>query len=269
MEKSPTPRYTYSIRRLWLPALRVLLGVPSSISHDTALLLQGVHPTPRVLHAENIPPDSPFVCVLNHYDRPGLGAWWGAATLLRAVAAQRTREPRDLRLIMTREWWYPGGLGRAVKQPFTRWFFGRLARTYGIITLPPVVGNNEFRGEGTLAVRRALTLTRGEQPQLIGSAPEGRTGENSALCEPPRGAGLFLLMLTHDTIPCLPAGLFEDDTLTLTVSFGSPFHLDVPRRLSRDARDREAVRQVMVAIGTVLPGRMWGAYREDIVRSTQ
>ncbi len=263
MKTTSRPYYSYSLRLL-PPALRVLLGIPSSISHDAALLLKGAHPTPRALNTQNIPPDSPFLLVINHYDHPGLGAWWGGATLLNTIATHRTREPRDIHLMMAREWWYPTGFGRWVKQPLTRWFFGQISKAYGTIRLPPVLGNNKLRGEGTLAIRSALSMTRGDNPELFGVAPEGKTGDNLSLCEPPIGAGLFLLLLTREAIPLLPAGIFEDDSETLTVNFGAPFQLNVPRRLPKEERDRAAVREVMVQIGKLLPERMWGAYREEI-----
>ncbi len=268
MDKSSQPRYTYLYHLLLIPAVRVLLGIPSSISNDAALLLRGAHPAPHVLNIENIPPASPFVLTLNHYDRPGLAAWWGTAAMLRAVAAQRTREPRDLHLATAREWWYPGGFGRAVKQPLTQWFFGQIAKAYGTIRLPPVLGNGEFRGEGALAIRRALALTRGDQPQLVGLAPEGHTGDNLSLCKPPAGAGLFLLMLTHDRIPVLPVGIYEDDDRALTVRFGAPFQLCVPHQIPRPERDAHAARQAMVQIGKLLPEKMWGAYRAEIAETS-
>ncbi len=265
MKTTPLPCYTYSVPRFLIPALRVLFGVRSSISRDAALLLKGAHPAPRALNVHHIPPTSPFLLVVNHYDHPGLGAWWGVATIAAAIAAQRTREPRDIRFMMTREWWYPPGLGRLVKQPLTRWFFGKISKTYGMILLPPVLGNNEFRGEGTLAIRGAVALTRGDPPALLGVAPEGKTGDNLTLCQPPIGAGLFLLLLTRDTIPVLPCGIFEDDnTRTLTVNFGAPFQLNVPRRLPKAERDGQAARQAMVHIGALLPERMWGVYYEEI-----
>ncbi len=253
-----------------MPAIRVLLGRPSSLNHHCALLLTGAQPAPRALNAEHIPAHSPFVLAINHYDRPGLGAWWGAAAVVSAIAARRAHEPREIHLAMTREWWYPGGFGRAVKQPLTRWFFAQIARAYGMIQLPPVIDNGHFRGEGALAIRRALALTRGEQPRLVGLAPEGRTGDHQTLRQPPPGTGLFLLMLTHDWIPVLPAGIFEDDADgALTVRFGAPFQLSVPRQLPRAERDAHAARQVMVQIGRLLPEKMWGVYREEIRSGTR
>src|SRR5512142_881294 len=106
-------RYPYPILALISPVLRILFGIPSSLSRDAAILVKNIRPAPRVLGADNIPTEMPFVLALNHYDSPGLGAWWGAAVMVCAIAAQRTHAPRDLRLLMAREWWYPPGLGRA------------------------------------------------------------------------------------------------------------------------------------------------------------
>lgn len=269
MVQHGSPHYTYSVRLLLAPVMRVLLGRPSSPSHDAALLLRGADPQPCVLNAGNIPPEIPFVITVNHYDRRGLGAWWGIATVMCALAERRTREPRELHFAMAREWWYPGGFGRLVKQPFTKWAFGQLGKSYGLVLLPPVLGHNEFRGEGTLSIRHALEYTRGMHqpggvPQLVGLSPEGNTGKDLALCKPPEGAGLFILMLTHDEIPIMPVGIYEDEDCRLTVNFGPPFRLQVPRRLERTERDRAAASQVMVEIGKLLPERMWGAYREEV-----
>ena len=257
-------RYRYSLSKLLLPALRVAFGIPSKLSHDTALLLQGATPQPRALNIENIPPDSPFVLTMNHYDHPGLAAWWGASIVATTIAARRTCEPREIHMMMAREWWYPNGFERWTKQPFTNWFFGQISKAYGTIRLPPVLGNGEFRGEGALAIRKAMALTRGDNPQLVGLAPEGVTGKNLALCAPPHGGGLFMLLLTYDRIPILPVGLYEDETHTLIANFGEPYMLSVPRHLSKTERDRESARQVMIHIGRQLPPRMRGVYCEDI-----
>ncbi len=203
---------------------------------------------------------------MNHYESARVPTWWGGLLMTRAIAAARTCEPRQPRWLMTREWWYPGGLGRAVKQPATRWFFARLARVYGLVLLPPVLDGDLTRGEGVAGIRQALALTRGPQPQLLGIAPEGHTGPGGRLKEPPQGTGLFLLLLTHGTVPCLPVGWYEDEAQTLRIQFGAPFQLYVPRSGDRQARDRAAAAQAMTAIGRLLPERLWGAYHSTIVR---
>lgn len=261
---STSASYTYSIPKLIIPALRVFSGIPSSLSRDAAVLLEGAHPRPVVWNAQNIPRTGPFVLTVNHYDHPGLGAWWGVAAMACAIAERRTAGPRELHFAMAREWWYPSGFGRWVKQPLTRWAFGQVSKAYGIITLPPVLRTDEFRGQGTIGVRHAIKFTRGPDPQLVGLAPEGGTGENLALCEPPEGAGLFLLLLTHDSVPVLPVGIFEAENNVLTVNFGAPYPLQVPRALPRSDRDRAAARNVMIEIGRLLPERMWGLYRANL-----
>lgn len=256
------PRYRYSLRLL-PPVIRVLFGVRSSLSHDAACLLEHYHPAPRVLNAHNIPADSPFLVVINHYDRPGLGAWWGIAPILTTIAARRTREPREVHFLMAREWHFDGIICR-IKQPLTRWLFGRFAKTYNCIGLPPALDWDKYRGQGAMAIRHALALTRRNPPELLGVSPEGNTGKDLGLCQPPHGAGLMLLLLTRDTIPLLPVGIFEDDEQIINVNFGKPFHIAVSRRLSKEQRDCEAARQVMIEIGKLLPERMWGIYRHDI-----
>ena len=264
MDTFSVARYTYSIC-LFSPAIRVLLGIRSSLSHDAALLLRGADPAPCVLNAENIPADSPFFVVFNHYDHPGLGSWWGIAPIVATIAAHRTCEPHEIHLMMAREWYYPSGFDHWVKQPLTHWFFGQFAKTYNGIGLPPALDMEQFRGQGASAIRHALALTRANPPEIIAVSPEGNTGSNLGLCRPPHGAGLMLMLLTYDAIPFLPVGIFQDKTERVHVNFGKPFRLNVPRQLSKAERDREASRQVMIQIGTLLPERMHGVYRQDIV----
>jgi hypothetical protein len=226
-------------------------------------MIQDAPIPPRTMNTQNIPIDGNFILALNHYDRPEMGMWWSGALAVATIAKYRT-DPRELRPVMVREWWYPGGFGRLVKQPLTRWAFRQIAKAYKIALLPPAI--EEYKGTGGIDVRRVLTLTRGNQPELVAMAPEGYAGKNGTLKRLPDGAGLFLLLLSHDTIPFLPVGIYEDDENRLTANFGAPFMLCVPRTLSREERDREAARQVMVRIGKLLPERLWGAYREEIVQ---
>lgn len=224
-------------------------------------MIQDAPLVPRALNTQNIPPDGNLILTVNHYDRPGMGMWWSGALAIATVAKYRT-DPREFHAVMVREWWYPRGFGRMVKQPLTRWAFRQFAKAYKIALLPPAI--DEYKGTGGIDVRRVLALTRGDKPELVAMAPEGYAGKNGALKHPPDGAGLFLLMLSHDTIPLLPVGIFEDAENRLTANFGTPFMLCVPHTLSRKERDREAARQVMVRIGRLLPENLWGVYYEEI-----
>ena len=166
--------------------------------------------------------------------------------------------------MMAREWHYASGFNHWVTQPLSRWLFGQFAKTYGGIGLPPALDLAAYRGQGATTIRHALALIHADPPALIAVSPEGNTGPNCGLCQPPHGAGLMLTLLTHDTIPFLPVGIFEDDDQVINVNFGAPFKINVSRRLSKEERDCEAARQVMIQIGKLLPERMWGIYRQDI-----
>ncbi len=241
-------------------------GAPASVTPIERQLLAEMTPPPRVKGDDLIPTELPFIAIFNHYESTRVAAWWGPLLMTRVIAERRTREPRQVRWIMAREWWYPSGFGRAVKQPLTRLLFARLAQVYGFVLVPPVLSGDLTRGEGVEGIRHALALTRGGAPALVGLAPEGNTGPGGALQEPPSGVGLFLLLLTHDKIPLLPIGWYEDECGVMTFNFGAPFQLHAPRINDRRARDHAAATHVMAAIGRLLPERLWGAYREEIGR---
>lgn len=256
-------KYQYSVRLL-LPLLRIMQGKPSSLSHDAELLLDGAPLAPCVMNAQHIPTDSSFFIVFNHYDRPGLGAWWVIAPIATTIAMHRACAPREIHVMMAREWYYPNGFNHWVKQPFTRWFFGQFAKAYGCIGLPPALNMEQFRGQGASALRHTLTLTHAQPPEIVAVSPEGNTGNNLGLCHPPRGTGLMLMLLTYETLPFLPIGIFENDEERIHINVGEPFHITISHPLSKEERDQEASRQVMIQIGKLLPEHMHGVYRHDI-----
>lgn len=279
------PPYKNVPRSLVLVVWQLAKGAPASLSRLEKHLFEGMTPPPSVTGHQLIPRDTPFVLVFNHYENKEMASWWGPFLMTRiisdrlsestradgrilsdpsAAGGKLQRDPSEVRWLMAREWWYPGGFGRLVKQPVTRLLFGRIAQVYGFIRMPPVLAGDLTRGEGVAAVRQALALTRGEQPALIGLAPEGHTGPGGSLKEPPDGVGLFLLLLTHNAIPLLPAGWYQDEQGLIRVNFGPPFQLGAQKTDNREARDRDAAAQAMVAIGRLLPERLWGVYREAI-----
>lgn len=261
-----------------LVAWQLAKGAPASLNTLGARLFGGMIPPPSVTGRQYIPSDSPFILVFNHYENREIASWWGPFLMTRIIAGCLERpkwnvsgenshgDPWQVRWLMAREWWYPGGFGRLVKQPLTRLLFRRLAQVYGFIRVPPVLAGDITRGEGVTGVRQALALTRGAHPVLVGLAPEGHTGPGGALKEPPDGVGSFLLLLTHNAIPLLPVGWYQDETGVLRINFGPPVRLIDEGTRDRRARDRAAATQAMVAIGRLLPERLQGAYRKEMGR---
>jgi hypothetical protein len=234
-------------------------GKPTVLSEVAARLFDGMTPTPRIIGDENIPPDSSFIVIFNHYESSSAAAWWGPLLVARAIAARRTLPPYEVNWIMAREWWYPGGFGRAVKQPFTHALFARLARVFGLILVPPILKEPATtRGEGVAGVRHALEMMRHKPTPLIGLAPEGRTGPDARLCEPPSGTGIFLSLLAHHHLPLLPVAWYQEDGKVM-LHFGSPFTLRETRG-ARDERDRAAATEAMLAIARLLPETLRGGF---------
>ncbi|MBI4670170.1 MAG: hypothetical protein HY741_00685 [Chloroflexi bacterium] len=234
-------------------------GAPAPFSALTSKFAQAFFPPPRVLDVQCIPAADPFLLVFNHYETARVAAWWAPLLAANVIAAQRVETSREIHFVMAREWWYPGGFGRYVKQPLMQWLLARFARVYDFVTVPPILDAISTRGEGAGGVRRALALTRGDTAALVGIAPEGHSGPNGQLCEPPAGAGIFLLWLAREKIPLLPLGIYEDSA-TLTLRFGAPFYLQDSRALDRTERDRAATVRVMGALAALLPEALRGMY---------
>jgi hypothetical protein len=245
----------------WLPripfAFDFLLARRRSFARDSALVMAN-NPYPRRFEGfEQLPPASPFVIVMNHYDRPGLRPYHCAMAASVAVAQQRPGQP-ELGWLLTSEW-YSARFGPIpVAVWVTRWAFSRIGRIYNLIVLP--------RRE-EMVVARASSLHRvfsmlAKAPIAI--TPEG--GGSSHLIEPPAGSGLFLSILSQRGYPLFPLAVFEEDS-TLVLRLGKPFRLSLPRDLPRDRQDRLAREQMMVALGRLLPREYWGVYAAAVERS--
>jgi 1-acyl-sn-glycerol-3-phosphate acyltransferase len=215
---------------------------------------------------EHIPRHGPFLVVVNHYSRPGLDAWWGP--LLIQVAVSRRRPGEELRWPMADAWTYPpeDRLGNWALAPATRWLFPRVARMYGLVPMPPMPPRPHEVVDRARAVRELLALAR-DPRALIAMAPEGRDNPHGGLVKPPPGVGRLILQLTRTGRPVLPVGVAERDG-ALTATFGRVFELDVVRAGDKNALDAAVSTRVMVAVGRLLPPRMWGEYADEIMRKT-
>jgi len=145
---------------------------------------------------------------------------------------------------------------------------------YGFVTTPPVYDGWAQPREGAISVRRFLALAQQARArgEVLAIAPEGGgdAARPGCLVAPPPGAGRFLLLLARQSgassdtsLPFLPVGVAEHGG-RLVATFGQPFSLLLPPALPKAQADAWASRQVMLAIGRLLPVELWGEYAGDI-----
>jgi hypothetical protein len=189
----------------------------------------------------------------NHYHRPGFAAWWIGVGITAALATQRAPDAdRELYWLMTAAWTFDGVISRRVLTPMTQWAFGRVARVYGFVSMPPMPPSPdevEARARAilqTLRLARRLVKTGG----MIALAPEGMDHDPRELGEPPEGSGDFIALLVNTGMPVLPVGISEVGG-KLRVSFGPVFTPKIPTDRAR--RDKAVIDQVMGAIAQQLP----------------
>lgn len=246
------PRYVVPWRLRLLGAWRVVRGRPASCSADMLRILAAAPVPPRAEGVENIPRSGPLLVTHNHYCRRGLGPWWSASLVFTTVARCRGCEPRWM---VTSEWYYLDLLRSLTITPMTHWAFGRAARVWGFLPMPPDERQLARRASAVrLALRQAEVLFA--EGGVLGLAPEGR-GED-VLIEPPRGAGRFLLRLARD-VPVLPVGLYESGG-TLVARFGQPYRLASRPGEDRRSEDDRIRTQVISAIAALVPPGMRGPY---------
>jgi hypothetical protein len=275
---SNQPWYLFSPRLAGGVLWSVLRQRRRSFAQDADLLLRPLKPSPTVADAHLIPVAGTFLVVANHYARPGLGAWLGAALITQAIAQRRPDTP--VHWLMTDAWLYHDWLHSWTVTPVTRWLFTHLAEMYGFVTTPPVYDGWVQPREGAVSVRRFLALAQQARArgEVLAIAPEG-TGDPAhprCLVSPPPGVGRFLLLLARQagaaasdtSLPLLPVGVAERGD-RLVATFGQPFSLVPPAALPKAQADAWASRQVMLAIGRLLPAELWGEYASDLgVRRT-
>lgn len=206
-----------------------------------------------MLSDANAPQAGPAVVCVNHYQRPGFGAWWIAIAISAVL-------PEEVHWVMTAAWTDMGRPGDRIKASISERLFPRLAAVYGFITMPPMPPRPQEVTARALAVRRVLALVKSKPSVIIGLAPEGMDNPTGGLMRPPPGVGRFLLRLAKLGCAIHPVGFFEDE-VGLALSFGPAVQLDHPTGLAGEALDRWAAELVMRAIAVELPEALRGEFR--------
>ena len=159
-------------------AFKALFGLRRNFRQDALRCIGRLEPPLRVFGEENIPGSGPCVVTVNHYYRPGFGAWWIALAVAATV-------PVEMHWVTTGELTYLGRLG----SPLSGWALSRIAWTYGFTNMPPMPPRPEDVEARARSVKKVLTLLKQTGNIVLGLAPEGGDQRNGRLTLPPSGAG--------------------------------------------------------------------------------
>ena len=240
----------------WRLALKALWSVACkgrrSFRQD-ALEALAIGPFPLLVEGrENIPSCGPAVVTVNHYSRPGFGAWWIALAI-------STQVPAEIHWSMTAAWTFDGSLTSWLLAKISRGLFPHIAETYHFTAMPPMPPRPFEQAARAQAVRRILSVAKGQPPPIFGLAPEGQDNPGGGLMRPHPGVGRFLAHLARLGYPFYPAGVYEGMG-SLILSFGPPFRLELPASLSKDEIDQCTSQEVMQAIARQLPDGLRGEF---------
>jgi hypothetical protein len=245
------PHYSYP-PRLIASLLQDLLMVRRRSFHvDGQACIRRLKPALQIFGQENIPISGPCLVTVNHYYRPGFGAWW----IPLAISAQ---VPVEIHWVTTGELTYPGKWYAPLGQVLSRWVLARVAKIYGFTTMPPMPPRDRDVAERARSVRGVLEHIRTHPEAVIGLAPEGMDNLAGVLSMPSPGAGRFVSLLANVGFPIVPVGCYEDAG-ALCLRFGPVYRLPVPSRTAAAERDRLASEFVMGKIAALLPVELRGA----------
>lgn len=246
------PRYSYPLAGLPGLVFDLLTGRHRSSHADALRCINRLDPPLQVWGAGNIPASGPCLLAVNHYHRPGFGAWWIALAIAASV-------PVDMHWVITGELTFPGKWYAFIGRPFSRWLLGRVARMYGFTAMPPMPPRPQDVAVRARAVRAVLEHVRRQPGAILSISPEGTDAPGGVLAWPPPGAGRFLLLLADRGFPILPVGCWEQDG-SLCVRFGQAYLLKVPSRLQWHKKDHQAAGIVMRCIANQLPRHLRGDF---------
>jgi hypothetical protein len=227
-----------------------LISQRRSFSQDARAFVRRLDP-PLVVEGSYPPdPGDGLVLAVNHYSRPGFGAWWIAL----AVAGTC---PWEMHWTVTSAWIYDDPLRSILITPISRWLLARLAATYGFTSMPPMPPRPQDVERRALAVRNLLKIIEQTPSTVIGLAPEGADSMDGKLMLPPSGIGRLLAHLLARGFKILPVAVYES-VHSLVLAIGSTLDLEIPK--DRQLQDRQLSNQTMQAIAALLPIHLRGPY---------
>jgi hypothetical protein len=238
--------------------LQTVLGAAWALLSDgkRSLRRDAVHCTRRlrirVVGSEHIPQAGPGVVLVNHYYRPGFSAAWIGLAVSTVVAA-------ELVWVMSAAWTEADTFLTRLKAAASVPLYPRLARVYGLISMPPMPPRPHEVTARAGAVRQILAAARRNPPVLLAIAPEGQDTPGGVLRRPPSGVGRMLAKLAQSGCLFYPVGVYEDNEEVVT-HFGPGFNLTLPEGLSGVEVDYQAVDTAMGAIAGLLPPGLRGVY---------
>ena len=246
------PTYPYPWELVAKIAFSVLFLRHRSFRQDAIRAISGLSPAPHFYGLENVPKEGPCLLTLNHYYRPGYGAWWSVLAITSVVSL-------DIHWVMTGTLTYPGQRRGVILKPLSTWLLHRLGRIYGFTNMPAMPPDPREVEQRAASVRELATYAHQVEKPVIGLAPEGRDILSGTLGELPSGAGRLMAFLARQGLVFLPIGVYEDEGVQ-HVSFGKPYILEVKAGLSHQELDDAVAQVVMDAIAQQLPSRMHGKY---------
>ncbi len=206
-----------------------------------------------ILGKENIPNHGPCLLTVNHYFRPGFGAWWIAL----GIAANL---PIESHWMMAAGWTYPnqGAIGK-FKEAVTHWAFVQVSHILETTAMPPMPPRPQDVVARAEAVRQVLSFARRHPEAVIGIAPEGGDSPGGVLALPASGVGRFIFQLARLGMPVTPVGAFESEGI-FRLNFGKQYELLVPEGLATDERDVYVRQKIMCEIAPLVPEALRGDF---------
>lgn len=243
--------YAVPLSRLLPIAFSCLRNQSRSFQQDAVQLIRSVRPAPLVL---GLPPEFSrpgLVVAVNHYHRPGFGAWWIALCLAASL-------PTRMHWMMTSAWVYPDRWRSWTITPLSRRVLVRLARCYGFTSTPPMPPRPQDFSARAAALRSLLRALGSMERPVLGIAPEGADAAGGVLQSPADGVDHLFHLLWKRGMHFVPVGVYEHDG-RLTARFGERLDLPDPSGGPEPGRD-SILEYVMRGIAACLPLKLRGDF---------